>query len=194
MANLTKPAKKSSVKKNDGEKKGKRPKVTEPVNTKESEERQKNKEKREKENAEKQKKMEQKEREKEKKEKERQALAERDNLYLEKLSHIASGSFWDGDDLYAADDIQELTDTMSLHENGTRDDSFPQNIVNQTMQIMSTVRPTTGGKKPRKEHRVQHITTTAQPNEPPKCQRCLQLEEQVRLLQRQLAECKKGSK
>ena len=108
MENLTKPAKKSSVKKNDGEKKGKRRKVTEPVNTKESEERQKNKEKREKENAEKQKKKEQKEREKEKKEKERQALAERDNLYLEKLSHIASGSFWDGDDLYAAEIYRSL--------------------------------------------------------------------------------------
>ena len=48
MENLTKPAKKSSVKKHahDGDKKGERPKAAEPVNSEERMERQKKKEKR----------------------------------------------------------------------------------------------------------------------------------------------------
>ena len=50
MENLTKPAKKSSVKKHahDGDKKGKRPKAAEPLNSEERVERQKQKEKRKK--------------------------------------------------------------------------------------------------------------------------------------------------
>ena len=156
------------------------------------------KEEREIENAVKQKKREQKEREKDRKEKVRQALVERDNLYLEKLSSIAAGSFWGTDSIGTPDgrvpgeqldtmSLVDENDMASLTENGEAAashnyDNFPKDIVDRTIEIMtvSSARPTVGGKKPWKEHR-QHTTTPNNPSRSkarsPKCLKCVQLEE-----------------
>ena len=144
--------------------------------------------------------------EKQKKQKEREALSERDNLYLEKMfkMSVSPGSISEDEDKpWNNEEIFETFEPTIAppRESTVGSGAFNMDVVKDAVQLLSVSRPKTGGKQLRKLHHPMQA-----PHKQPRqiasnkllsaaeCKKCTELEKEVESLKRQLQEASSKSK